>query len=77
MPIYISALIRNFSFDLVIDLVINSFMNFVVAISWPAYWLAEFDRGDIWILLIVSYAGYWVGGHLAVRKSGEENGADI
>jgi hypothetical protein len=73
----IADLFRNLSFDLLIDLVINSFMNFVVAISWPAYWLAEFDRGDIWIWFIVSYAGYWVGGHLAVRKSGQQNGTDI
>ncbi len=44
---------------LAIDLFVESLMNFVVAIAWPAYWLQK--SRDAWILLFVAYAGYWLG----------------
>ncbi|NQY04129.1 MAG: hypothetical protein HRT76_12845 [Halieaceae bacterium] len=54
-----------FSFDagavlkLVLQLVIDSFINFGLAIAWPAYWLQ--DNRNPWELLFVAYGGYWLG----------------
>lgn len=44
---------------LVIELFIESIMNFVMAIAWPAYWLSH-DRNP-WLLLAAAYGGYWLG----------------
>ncbi len=44
---------------LVINLVIESFMNFVAAITWPVYWLSS--SGNPLVLLLFAYAGYWLG----------------
>lgn len=44
---------------LLIELFIESMMNFVTAIAWPAYWLGQ-SRGA-WVMLFVAYAGYWLG----------------
>ena len=37
----ISAFFSDISFDMLIDLIIDSFMNFILAIAWPWYWLSE------------------------------------
>ncbi len=44
---------------LVIDLVVESFLNFAWAIAWPAYWLSQ--SRNAWIMFFVGYAGYWLG----------------
>ncbi|TGD71091.1 hypothetical protein E4634_19805 [Mangrovimicrobium sediminis] len=44
---------------LAIEFFVNAIMNFVTAIAWPAYWLA--DSRDAWQLLFFAYAGYWLG----------------
>ena len=44
---------------LLIELFVESLMNFVLALAWPAYWLAH--SRDAWIMLFVAYAGYWLG----------------
>ena len=45
--------------NLFVRLLIDSFVNFGLAIAWPAYWLAE-DRNPWWLLL-AAYCGYWLG----------------
>ncbi len=45
--------------SVVLKLLIDSLMNFVVAISWPAYWLQ--NQREAWMLLFPAYAGYWLG----------------
>ena len=52
---------------LLVRLFIESIMNFVVAISWPVYWLRE--AKEPWLLLFVAYAGYWLGLQAAQRAS--------
>ena len=42
-----------------VEFFVESVMNFVLAIAWPAYWLTE--TGDVWLKLIVAYGGYWLG----------------
>ncbi len=49
--------------SLVIEFFVESLVNFVVAIAWPAYWLAE--SRDAWVMLFVAYAGYWLGINVA------------
>ncbi len=56
-------------FELALALFIESIINFGLAIGWPAYWLAE-SQGN-WLLLLVAYAGYWLGikaAHIAWRR---------
>lgn len=46
--------------SLLIELFIESIMNFVQAIAWPAYWLR--DSGNTWMLMLAAaYTGYWLG----------------
>lgn len=45
--------------ELVITFFVESLVNFVTAISWPAYWLAELNNP--WLSLFAAYAGYWLG----------------
>ncbi len=63
----IRALISEVSLDMFIDLFIDSIMNFVVAIAWPAYWISEIRGGPIWIWFAVAYGGYWAGTRLALQ----------
>jgi hypothetical protein len=64
-------IVLNFELQTLISLVVRMFvesiMNFVVAISWPAYWLRE--ANEPWLLLLVAYAGYWLGIQAAQRAS--------
>ncbi|AQA17073.1 hypothetical protein BST95_01430 [Halioglobus japonicus] len=46
-------------FHVVLQLFIDSLINFGLAIAWPAYWLQD-NRGP-WELLFVAYGGYWLG----------------
>jgi hypothetical protein len=65
----ILEMIRNLSLNVIINLFIGAFWNFIVAISWPAYWLNEVRGQNFLIWLAVAYAGYWVGVRQAVRNS--------
>ena len=44
---------------LVIKLFVESLVNFVLAIAWPAYWLSE-SRHAL-VTLVIAYGGYWLG----------------
>jgi len=62
---------------LLIELFIESIMNFVVAIAWPVYWLSE-SRSP-WLLLFAAYAGYWLGIRVAARfaREGQDSARDM
>ena len=51
--------------ELGIDLIIESFKNFIAAISWPVYWMDVIDSDRIWLWFVAAYAGYSGGTHLA------------
>ena len=51
--------------ELFIDLMIESFKNFIAAITWPLYWMDEIDTEYVWLWFIAAYAGYSGGTHLA------------
>ena len=61
----IAHFIETIGIEMLIDFFINSIMNFVAAIGWPAYWIAEVDRANIWIWFLASYLGYSLGNHFA------------
>ncbi len=44
-----------------VNLFVNSIMNFVVAISWPAYWLNKIEGHSVWVWFLVVYSGYLAG----------------
>lgn len=44
-----------------VNLFINSIMNFVTAISWPAYWLNKTEGHSAWVWFLVVYSGYLTG----------------
>ncbi|MCP4952694.1 MAG: hypothetical protein GY922_12710 [Proteobacteria bacterium] len=46
-------------FHLVLQLFIDSLINFGLVIAWPAFWLQ--DNRCPWELLFVAYGGYWLG----------------
>ena len=48
-----------------INMVIESFNNFIAAISWPVYWMGEIDSEHIWLWFVAAYAGYSGGSQLA------------
>ncbi len=53
------------SIDLVINFFIDSLMNFVTAISWPAYWVSRIDSVHIWVWFVAAYLGYLGGSRAA------------
>lgn len=62
-------ILSNISINLLIDFLIDSFMNFIMAIAWPWYWITEFRPNDVWIWFLVAYAGYWGGTRLALQQA--------
>jgi len=71
-----AAFVSNLSINVLIDIFIEGVMNFVVAISWPVYWIAEFGAERIWIWGGVAYAGYWLGMKAALHWINRESTAD-
>ena len=72
----LGTFIRNLSIGTIIDILIDGLMNFVVAISWPVYWIAEFGAERIWIWGGIAYAGYWLGIKAAMHKINSETTVD-
>lgn len=67
----ISHFISTISFQMLVNLFIESIMNFVTAISWPAYWIGAIDSRHIWVWFIASYFGYYLGNlyaHHLIKK---------
>ncbi len=63
------SLISDITLEIFIGFFINSIMNFVVAIAWPAYWLSDIRSDYIWIWFVMAYAGYWAGTRFALHQA--------
>ncbi|MEE8338765.1 MAG: hypothetical protein V3R56_01405 [Xanthomonadales bacterium] len=61
------SLISDITLELFIGFFINSIVNFVVAIAWPAYWLSDIRSDYIWMWFVAAYAGYWAGIRFALH----------
>jgi hypothetical protein len=61
------------SFDLgeiigtVINVFIESIMNFVWAIAWPGYWMQRIHTPAPWAWFLAAWLGYWGGVRLAQK----------
>ena len=66
----LAGLLRQFSFGMIIELIIDALMNFIVAIAWPVYWLSDIAGEYIWIWFAVAYGGYWAGVKAALHRFG-------
>ncbi|WP_154223370.1 hypothetical protein [Marinicella rhabdoformis] len=63
----IMAAIYELGFGSIIDFFIESLMNFIVAITWPVYWMGE-GSAPFWQWFLAAYAGYFVGQFIAKAK---------
>ncbi len=57
--------IKQFGFDVIVQLLISALTNFISALVWPLYWLQRIDAYQPWVWFVVAYGGYWVGLKLA------------
>ncbi len=49
----------------VVNFFINSLMNFITAITWPAYWIKKVEGHSVWVWFVVVYLGYVFGQYIA------------
>lgn len=56
--------------ELLINFVINSLTNFIVAVTWMVYWSNGPGRPDIVLWMVVAIAGFAIGRSLARRGRG-------
>jgi hypothetical protein len=62
-------LFANLSLNLVIDFLVDSFLNFFTALAWPIYWMSEIRGAPVWIWFVAAYAGYWAGTRFALHRA--------
>ncbi len=55
----------KFSPGIFINFFIESITNFIIAVTWPIYWMNEVSSDWIWMWLVLAYGGYWAGMKLA------------
>ena len=67
--------LRTISFDLLVNLLINSIMNFVAAIAWPFYWMTNIHSQHIWLWFLAAYGGYYAGTRFAIYKHAQAAGS--
>ncbi len=71
----IGVLISSISLNMFIGLIADALKNFIVAISWPVYWMNDINSNRIWIWFAVAYGGYWAGARLALNQVKSRNEA--
>ena len=69
-----SALLAQFGFNMLINLILDAVMNFVTAIAWPVYWMSELSMSNLWIWVGAAYAGYWFGVKGALYRHADSTG---
>jgi hypothetical protein len=63
----LQSFINLLTFDAILGMVIDSFINMIKALLWFNYWPDVFEMENIAIWFITIYIGYRVGAHLAQR----------
>lgn len=51
--------------SLLVNVLLNQIQNILAAFIWFSYW----DVDSIWVLVLIAYAGYWVGVEVARREA--------
>ena len=59
--------IRNFNVGIIVEILVESIKNFIAAVTWPVYWLANLRTGEPWLWILVAYGAYWLGLRAARR----------
>lgn len=57
--------LQSLNIGLIVHVFIEGFMNFIIAIIWPVYWIKQISTGQTWIWFIAAFAGYSIGMKLA------------
>lgn len=68
-------LLSRLNINLIVNIFIEALQNFIVAITWPAYWISEIETGRIWLWCIAAYGGYYAGSALAHYLTDHESSA--
>ena len=68
-------LLSRLGINLIINIFVEALTNFIVAISWPVYWMSEIETNRIWLWCIAAYGGYYAGSALAHYFTEHESGA--
>jgi hypothetical protein len=68
-------LLSRLGINLIINIFVEALTNFIVAISWPVYWMSEIETNRIWLWCIAAYGGYYAGSALAHYFTDHESGA--
>lgn len=58
-------LISRLNLNLLINIFVEALTNFIVAVTWPVYWMSEIETDRIWLWCIAAYGGYYAGSALA------------
>lgn len=61
------SFINLLTFDAIIGMIIDSFINMIKALLWFSYWPDVFDMKNVAIWFIAAYIGYRFGANLAQR----------
>jgi hypothetical protein len=69
----LATLISDITPGLLINLLIDSVINFVVAIAWPIYWMSDIQTDRIWIWFAVANLSYWAGTRYALHQAGHNS----
>ena len=68
-------LLSRLNINLIINIFIEGLTNFIVAVTWPAYWMSEIETNRIWLWGIAAYGGYYAGSALAHYLTDHESNA--
>lgn len=69
--------ISKFGFDVIINIIISAFTNFITALIWPMYWLRRIETDQPWVWFVVAYLGYLSGLKLAQRLAQRKAKAEL
>lgn len=53
--------IKQLNINVIVEMFVQALMNFITAITWPAYWMKRIETDQVWIWFLMAYAGYWAG----------------
>ncbi len=70
------SFLKRLDLDVIINMFVSAFMNFIAAMVWPAYWMRRIDTDQTWVWFVMAYAGYWLGLKLAQVLVQQRQGAE-
>jgi hypothetical protein len=68
----LTEFIQQFDIGVVVNIFVESLLNFITAVTWPLYWLSHIDSEYAWIWIVAAYVGYWIGlkgAHMTIEST--------